>query len=172
MAIILQQKRHYDYIRIQFLRCFPFSTPGGLMTWFKDTLIIPTTHQGLYPISQPVQSLLQHWQAKEGLCILMVQHTSASLVINESYDPSARADMETFLEKIAPEGQPWYTHTDEGADDSPSHLRALLLPTSLTIPVENGRLCLGTWQGIYLVEHRRRSNLRKVLVRFLNVEAA
>ena len=101
------------------------------------------------------------------MCYLFVQHTSASLAISESYDPTAREDMEMFLEKLVPEGQAWYTHTLEGADDSSSHLRALLTPVCLTIPIDEGRLSLGTWQGLYLIEHRAQPQRRRVLLRCL-----
>jgi secondary thiamine-phosphate synthase enzyme len=107
---------------------------------------------------------------REGLCTLYVQHTSASLLISENYDPSAALDMETFMERLAPERQAWYRHTLEGDDDSPAHLRAMLTATSESIPVDEGRLSLGTWQGIYLFEHRASSHKRQVLVRVLDVE--
>jgi secondary thiamine-phosphate synthase enzyme len=101
---------------------------------------------------------------REGLCFLFIQHTSASLLISESYDPSARLDLEQFMEKLAPERASWYRHTMEGADDSPSHIRAMLTSSSETIPIENGQLALGTWQGIYLFEHRQQAQLRSVLI--------
>ena len=103
------------------------------------------------------------------MCFLYVQHTSASLVIGESYDLSAREDMEAFMEHIAPENETWYRHRLEGPDDSPSHLRAMITSTSLSIPIDDGQLSLGTWQGIYLFEHRVRAQLRKVLLRCLSV---
>lgn len=104
---------------------------------------------------------------KEGLCHLFIQHTSASMIISESYDPSARKDMEAYMERLAPEGADWHRHTMEGPDDSPSHLRAMLTQTSLSIPVDNGRLSLGSWQGVYLFEHRRSAQQRRVLLRCL-----
>jgi secondary thiamine-phosphate synthase enzyme len=141
------------------------------MNWYKDTLLIPTQGKGLYPFTEQVNARLQEWQVGEGLCHLFIQHTSASLVINESYDPSARRDMETFMEKIAPEGQAWYEHTLEGWDDSPSHMRAILTSTSLSIPVEHGKLALGSWQGLYVFEHRRGAQRRRVLLRCLEAAA-
>jgi secondary thiamine-phosphate synthase enzyme len=101
---------------------------------------------------------------------LFIPHTSASLVINESYDATARRDLEAYLDHIAPEGESWYVHTLEGRDDSPAHLRTMLTATSLTIPVDAGRLSLGTWQGVYLAEHRRRAHQREILLRVLSVE--
>jgi secondary thiamine-phosphate synthase enzyme len=97
-------------------------------------------------------------------------HTSASLVVSESYDPTARMDLETFLENLVPENQPWHRHTLEGPDDSTSRIRAVLTLTSLTIPIEEGSLALGTWQGIYLFEHRSRPHRRNVLVRCLGIQ--
>ncbi len=138
------------------------------MNWFKDTLEISTRGKGLYPFTESVEARIRDWDIQEGMCYLYVQHTSASLVISESYDPSAKMDLEVFMEKLAPENQPWHRHTLEGADDSPSHMRAMLTQTSLTIPVDAGRLSLGTWQGIYLFEHRSRGHRRKVLIRCLS----
>lgn len=140
------------------------------MNWFKDALEISTRGKGLYPFTESVEARIREWDVQEGMCYLYVQHTSASLVISESYDPSAKMDLEVFMEKLAPENQPWYRHTLEGADDSPSHMRAMLTQTSLTIPVDAGRLNLGTWQGIYLFEHRSRGHRRKVLIRCLAVD--
>jgi secondary thiamine-phosphate synthase enzyme len=139
------------------------------MNWFKDALEISTRGKGLYPFTESVEARIRDWDVQEGMCYLYMQHTSASLVISESYDPSAKMDLEVFMEKLAPENQPWHRHTLEGADDSPSHMRAMLTQTSLTIPVDNGRLSLGTWQGIYLFEHRSRGHRRKVLIRCLAV---
>lgn len=101
---------------------------------------------------------------------LYIQHTSASLVISESYDPTAKIDLEVFMERLAPEDQAWHRHTLEGRDDAPSHIRAMLTNTSLSIPIDDGKLSLGTWQGVYLFEHRVRGQGRRVLVRCLQVE--
>jgi secondary thiamine-phosphate synthase enzyme len=139
------------------------------MNWFKDTLEVPTRGKGLYPFTDQVNERLRQWGVKEGMCYLYLQHTSASLVISESYDPTARLDMETFMEKLIPEAQPWMRHTLEGADDSSSHLRALLTLTSASIPVDEGALNMGTWQGVYLFEHRARAHRRRVLMRCLGV---
>ena len=139
------------------------------MNWYKDTLEVPTRGKGLYPFTDQVNEHLRRWGVREGMCYLYLQHTSASLVISESYDPTARLDMETFMEKLVPEAQPWMRHTLEGADDSSSHLRAMLTLTSASIPIDEGALCLGTWQGVYLFEHRQRSHRRRVLLRCLEV---
>jgi secondary thiamine-phosphate synthase enzyme len=103
------------------------------------------------------------------MCYLYLQHTSASLVVSENYDPTAKMDLETFMERLVPEGQAWYRHTLEGPDDSTSHIRAMLTLTSLSIPIDNGQLGLGTWQGVYLFEHRARSHHRRVLLRCLGM---
>ena len=139
------------------------------MNWYKETIMVETSGKGLYPITDQISPLIQEWNVGEGICHLFLSHTSASLVINESYDPTARQDMEAFLERLVPEGESWYRHTLEGKDDSPSHMRAILTGTSLSIPVENGKLLLGSWQGVYLFEHRARPHRRKVLIRCLDV---
>jgi secondary thiamine-phosphate synthase enzyme len=137
------------------------------MEWHKAQLSIPTNHKGMYDFTDLVMRQIREWGVSEGMCFLYVQHTSASLVISESYDPTARQDMETYLEKMVPEGEGWQRHTMEGSDDSASHIRSMLTSVSLAIPVDEGRLSLGTWQGIYLFEHRRRNNARHVLMRFI-----
>ena len=101
---------------------------------------------------------------REGLCTCFVRHTSASLLVQENADPSARRDLERWLERLVPEDDPLYTHTQEGPDDMPAHVKAALTATSIAVPVVGGRLGLGTWQGIYLWEHRRRPGRRRVLV--------
>lgn len=139
------------------------------MEWHKTTLSYQTNHKGLYEITDRINGQIRDWDVQEGMAFLFVQHTSASLVINESFDPSAREDLESFLDHLTPEGQNWYVHTLEGRDDSPSHMRTMLTHSSLTIPVDDGRLSLGTWQGIYLAEHRRHGHRRNVLLRVLQV---
>ncbi len=139
------------------------------MDWLKDTIEISTHGKGLYPFSEKINQRVKNWGVREGMCFLFIQHTSASLVISESYDPSARIDLEAFMDHLAPERQAWYRHTLEGDDDSPSHMRAMLTDTDLAIPVDNGNLSLGTWQGVYLFEHRTRGHKRWVLLRCLSV---
>jgi secondary thiamine-phosphate synthase enzyme len=140
------------------------------MNFYQQNLIIHTNGRGLYEFTNQINTHIQDWQLRTGMAYLFVPHTSASLVINESYDPSARRDLEAFLDRIAPEGENWYAHTIEGRDDSPAHLRTMITLTSLTIPVDEGQLSLGTWQGIFLAEHRRRSHRRQVFLRVLAVE--
>ena len=140
------------------------------MIWKKTTLEISTQGKGLYDFTETVRAQLREWNVREGMCYFFLQHTSASLVISENWDPTARADLETFMERLVPEGDKWYTHDLEGSDDATSHIRAMLTDTSLTVPVDAGNLSLGQWQGIYLFEHRARPHLRKVLMRVLSVE--
>lgn len=139
------------------------------MEWHKATIVLQTNGKGLYDFTSEVQRLLGEWGVREGICHLFIQHTSASLVASESYDPSARQDLEAFMDHLVTENEPYYRHTLEGADDSPSHMRAMLTLTSLSVPVDEGRLSLGTWQGVYLFEHRRRGHQRRVLVRCMSV---
>ena len=139
------------------------------MIWLKTTVEIRTQGKGLYDVTALIREQLREWQVDEGMCYLFLQHTSASLLINESWDPSARADLETFMERIVPEGERWYTHTLEGADDATSHIRAMLTDVSITIPVDNGDLSLGQWQGVYVFEHRTHPHRRRILVRVLDM---
>ena len=140
------------------------------MKWYRDSIQISTRGKGLYLFTDQVQAHLRKWDVQDGMCWLYLQHTSASLVISESYDPSARIDLETFMERIAPESQTWHCHTLEGPDDSPSHMRSMITQTSLAIPVDAGSLSLGTWQGVYLFEHRAHAHKRRVLVRCLSID--
>lgn len=127
------------------------------------TLDISVPGQGLHPFTDQVQSLVRNSTIEEGLCTLFIQHTSASLLIQENYDPSAQADLEQWLNRLVPENDPLYTHTLEGADDMPAHIKSALTATSLSIPILNGSLTLGSWQGIYLWEHRRHAGSRQVI---------
>lgn len=127
-------------------------------------LSIKTAGRGLHEITRQVQDVVGAAGVAEGLCTLFVQHTSASLVVQENADPSARRDLERWLDRLVPDGDPLYTHRDEGDDDMPAHVKAALTATSLAIPVIRGRAALGTWQGVYLWEHRRRGRDRSVVV--------
>lgn len=129
-----------------------------------ETLKIDVPGPGLHEITAEVARAVAASGVAEGLCTVFVRHTSASLVIQENADPSARRDLERWLERLVPEDDPLYTHTSEGPDDMPSHVKAALTATSLGIPVAGGRLALGTWQGIFLWEHRRRPRRREVVV--------
>ncbi len=118
--------------------------------------------QGLYPITDRIGPLVP--DDGEGLCTLFIQHTSASLLIQEDYDDSARIDLENWLQRLVPEHDPLYTHTLEGPDDMPAHIKSALTAVQLSIPYQNGNLLLGTWQGIFLWEHRHHPGARRVLV--------
>ncbi len=115
---------------------------------------VETSGQGLYEISAELQRLVEESDLEEGLCTVMIQHTSASLTIQENADPAAVHDLEGWLERLVPEGDPHFTHTMEGPDDMPAHVKSALTSTTLSIPVVNRRLALGTWQGVFLWEHR------------------
>lgn len=130
-------------------------------------LTIQTPGQGLHEITAEVSRVVAAAGVVEGLCTVFIRHTSASLTIQENADPSARRDLERWLNRLVPEGDRLYTHTAEGPDDMPSHIKAILTQTSLSIPVEAGSLVLGTWQGVYVWEHRTRAHRRDVVVQVL-----
>ena len=125
---------------------------------------ITTPGQGLLEITAEVRSIVDTCRMSSGLCTLMIRHTSASLTIQENADPSARHDLETWLNRLVPERDSLYTHTAEGPDDMPAHIKAALTATTLSIPIDAGHLTLGTWQGIYLWEHRHRGGIRQLVV--------
>ena len=125
---------------------------------------IRTRGQGLHEITRQVQDAVEESELDDGLCTILVQHTSASLTIQENADPSAQRDLEAWLNRLVSENDPIFTHTTEGPDDMPSHIKAALTATTLSIPIVDGRLGLGTWQGIYLWEHRHRGSNRNCLV--------
>lgn len=125
-------------------------------------LTVHTSGQGLVEITSEVAAAVADSASEEGLCTIFVRHTSASLTIQENADPSARHDLEGWLTRLVPENDPLFTHTAEGPDDMPSHIKSALTATTLSIPIVDGRLSLGTWQGIYLWEHRRRPHQRRI----------
>lgn len=127
-------------------------------------LSVDTPGQGLHDITGQVQSVIREAGVAEGLCTLFVRHTSASLVIQENADPSAKRDLERWLNRLVPEGDPFYEHDAEGPDDMPAHVKAALTACSLSVPIARGSLLLGTWQGIYLWEHRRRGSRREIVL--------
>jgi secondary thiamine-phosphate synthase enzyme len=127
-------------------------------------LILQTKGQGLYDVTHKVRNALAESGLRDGLVTVFVCHTSASLCIQENADPSARRDLEAFLARLVPESDPLYTHTLEGPDDMPAHIKAALTATSLGIPVAEGEMVLGTWQGIYLWEHRHGAQRRRLVV--------
>jgi len=129
-----------------------------------EILDIPVRGQGLHPITDRLAPLLARAGADEGLCTLFIRHTSASLLIQENYDDSARVDLENWLNRLVPENDPLYSHTLEGPDDMPAHIKAALTATQLSIPYRERALLLGTWQGVYLWEHRHYAGARQVVV--------
>lgn len=128
------------------------------------SLEIRTRGTGLHEITAALDGIVRESGIEDGLCTVLIQHTSASLTIQENADPTARADLESWIERHVPEGDPAHTHTAEGPDDMPAHIRAALTDTTLSIPVADGRLALGTWQGVYVWEHRRRGSLRRCVI--------
>ena len=129
-----------------------------------SSLAIATRGAGLVDITAEVGRAVRDSGVRDGLCTLFVQHTSASLVVQENADPAVCRDLEAFLRRLVPEGDALWTHTAEGPDDMPAHVRSALTQTHLAIPVADGRLMLGTWQAVYLWEHRRHGSTRRVLV--------
>lgn len=127
-------------------------------------LSIPIPDQGLHEITGTIAQVVAESGAAEGLCTVFIRHTSASLVIQENADPAVLRDMENWLNRLVPENDPLYTHTVEGPDDMPSHIKGALTASSLAIPILGGRLALGTWQGIFVWEHRRRKGARQLVV--------
>ncbi|MEM9552740.1 MAG: secondary thiamine-phosphate synthase enzyme YjbQ [Acidobacteriota bacterium] len=129
-----------------------------------ETLHLQVDGQGLHEFTSRVADLVARAAIDQGLCTLFLRHTSASLTIQENADPSARRDLEAWLNRLVPENDPLFTHTAEGPDDMPAHIKAALTAVSLSIPIVGGRLALGTWQGIFLWEHRHHRGRRDVVV--------
>jgi secondary thiamine-phosphate synthase enzyme len=127
-------------------------------------LRVATRGKGLYEITREVRKWVAAQQIQNGLCTVFIRHTSASLIIQENADPDVRRDLAEFFERLVPENTPWFRHTTEGPDDMPSHIRAALTASQLSIPVRNGQPALGTWQGIYVFEHRDEPQQRHLLL--------
>ena len=130
----------------------------------QETIRQRTRGRGTYEITAQVQTIVRNAGIQTGLCHLFLQHTSASLVICENADPSVRSDLERFMARLVPDGDPIYDHTQEGPDDMPAHVRAILTKMEMTLPVSSGHCALGTWQGVYLYEHRHHAHERRVVV--------
>jgi secondary thiamine-phosphate synthase enzyme len=130
----------------------------------NDQLEVRSHGKGLYEITDQIDSKIDKCGIQNGTVTVFVQHTSCSIVIMENADPTARRDLEEFFDRLVPEDADYFTHDAEGSDDMPSHIRMVLTRTSETIPIMDGRMQLGTWQGIFLFEHRRRPHRRKVLI--------
>jgi len=132
-----------------------------------DTLTIPTQGQGLYEFTRAVRQFVTAADVATGLLTAYVRHTSCSLLIQENADPDVKTDLDGFFRRLVPEGMDWLVHTTEGADDMPAHIRAALTQTAIGIPVIEGRPVFGTWQGIYLFEHRHRPHRRDVVLHLI-----
>lgn len=130
----------------------------------RDILSIETAGRGLYDITRQVSGVVDAGGVRDGQCHCFIKHTSSSLIITENADPQVHRDLENFLARLVPDGDPLFGHDAEGPDDMPAHVRTVLTATELTVPVADGRLALGTWQGLYLYEHRARPHTRRVIV--------
>ena len=131
---------------------------------YHEQLEVRTHGKGLYEITDDVQSKIDNHEVRNGTVTVFVQHTSCSIAIMENADPTARRDLEEFFDRLVPEDVDYFTHDAEGGDDMPSHIRMVLTRTSETVPIVDGKMQLGTWQGIFLFEHRRAAHRRKVLI--------
>lgn len=139
------------------------------MKVYSETIEVKTQGKGTVEVTDRVEEIVQKAGVRQGMLTVFIRHTSASLIIYENADRSARVDLHAFFERLVPENQPYFTHTLEGDDDMPSHLRMVLTRTSESIPIMDGRMVLGTWQGIFLFEHRRAAHRRELVVTVLGV---
>ncbi len=128
----------------------------------QQELSVSTSGRGTYDISEKIQNAVASSGVVTGICHVFIRHTSASLILCENADPAVMIDLETFMQRQVPDGDPMFTHTDEGPDDMPAHVRSILTQSDLNVPVTNGRCALGTWQGVYLWEHRIAPHQRKI----------
>jgi secondary thiamine-phosphate synthase enzyme len=130
----------------------------------QHELSVDTSGRGTYDLSADVQSAVRQSGIRSGMCHIFVRHTSASLMLCENADPAVMRDLETFMSRLVPDGDPMFTHTEEGPDDMPAHIRSLLTQSDLNLPVRDGRCALGTWQGVFLWEHRHHAHRRSIIV--------
>ena len=133
----------------------------------SDNFSVSTRGKGTYEVTQNVEAVVRDSGIQNGTVTVFVQHTSCSLIIMENADPSARTDLHAFFDRLVPEDEPYFVHTCEGPDDMPSHIRMCLTDVDKNIPIINGRMTLGTWQGIFLFEHRRARHTRRIAVSVL-----
>jgi secondary thiamine-phosphate synthase enzyme len=135
------------------------------MSWFQKEIVLEQRARGFHLVTDEILGQIPEIKnIKTGLIQIHIKHTSASLTLNENYDPDVRGDMEKYFSRLVKENESWYEHTSEGSDDMPSHIKSTIIGTSLTIPITDGALNLGTWQGIYLCEHRNHAGSRKIVV--------
>lgn len=137
----------------------------------QQSLTVSTRGRGTYGITAEIERVVRASGIRTGLCHCFTQHTSASLILCENADPAVRRDLESFLTRLVPDGDRLFEHADEGPDDMPAHVRAILTKTELTLPIRDGRCALGTWQGVYLYEHRARPHRRQVLLTLMGDSA-
>ena len=137
------------------------------MRVFTEQFVVATSGKGTYEITNKVESLLRESRIGDGILNVFVQHTSCSLIVMENADPTARRDLEEFFDRLVPENADYFVHDTEGADDMPSHIRMVLTRTGETVPVISGQMQLGTWQGIFVFEHRHAAHRRKITVTIL-----
>lgn len=141
-----------------------------MMSVYTKELEFRSRGKGIYEITHEVNQVLQESGLRHGTVTVFMKHTSASLVLMENADPSARRDLEMFIEKLVPENTPYFTHTYEGSDDMPSHIRMALTRSSEVVPFHEKRMMLGTWQGIFLFEHRRAEHTRRIVITIMGEE--
>jgi len=135
------------------------------MNLFQKELILEQRDRGFHLVTDEIlEQIPEIKKIKTGLMHILIKHTSASITLNENYDPDVRSDMEKYFTRSVKENEPWYEHNSEGSDDMPAHIKSTLIGSSLTIPITNGKLNLGIWQGIYLCEHRNHAGSRKIVV--------
>jgi len=135
------------------------------MNLFQKELILEQRGRGFHLVTDEIlEQIPEIKKIKTGLMHILIKHTSASITLNENYDPDVRSDMEKYFTRSVKENEPWYEHNSEGSDDMPAHIKSTLIGSSLTIPITNGKLNLGIWQGIYLCEHRNHAGSRKIVV--------
>jgi len=143
------------------------SLEQGVAQCFTDGLEFKTGGRGTREITSDVNAMLRGWGVSDGVCHVFIHHTSASLIITENADRDVQVDLDAYMARLVPDGDPIYIHTDEGEDDMSAHVRSVLTATTLTIPVRSGRCDLGTWQGLFLWEHRARPHRRRITVSFV-----
>ncbi|MCH2109762.1 MAG: secondary thiamine-phosphate synthase enzyme YjbQ [Polyangiaceae bacterium] len=136
------------------------------MTIYQELLSVPTTGRGSVSVHRRVEDVIKRSGLEQGLCTVFVQHTSASLIIQENADPAVQRDLQSWLDDLAPADRPW-EHADEGPDDMPAHAKSVITKTSESIPFSAGRLLTGTWQGLYLLEHRAQAHTRRLVVHLM-----
>jgi len=135
------------------------------MRWYQKEILLKSRNRGFHLITNEILNQLPEINnIKVGIAHILIKHTSASLTINENFDPDVRRDMERYFNKSVKENEPYYVHTSEGPDDMPAHIKSTIIGSSLNVPITNGRFNLGTWQGIYLCEHRNNGGRRKLVV--------